>query len=38
MNVNVWDVVDDLRAIITAGRPLDPAQLADPSVELSSLA
>ncbi len=38
MNVNVWDVVDDLRAIITAGRTLDPAQLADPSVELSSLA
>ncbi len=38
MNVNVWDVVDDLRAIITARRALDPAQLADPSVELSSLA
>jgi 3-phenylpropionate/trans-cinnamate dioxygenase ferredoxin reductase component len=38
MNVNIWDVVDDLRAIITAGRTLDPAQLADPSVELTTLA
>ena len=37
MNVNVWDVVDDLKAIVQAGRPLDPARLADPDVPLDSL-
>ena len=25
MNVNVWDVVDDLKAMITGGRPIDAA-------------
>jgi 3-phenylpropionate/trans-cinnamate dioxygenase ferredoxin reductase subunit len=38
MNVNVWDVVEDLRAIISAGRPVDPAKLADPNVPLRELA
>ncbi len=38
MNVNVWDVVEDIRAIITAGRAVDPAKLADPDVPLSALA
>ena len=38
MNVNVWDVVEDIRAIITAGKPVDPAKLADPSVPLRELA
>jgi hypothetical protein len=31
-------VVEDLRAIITAGKPVDPAKLADPAVPLSELA
>jgi 3-phenylpropionate/trans-cinnamate dioxygenase ferredoxin reductase subunit len=31
MNVNVWDVVDDLKAIVAAERPVDPDRLADPS-------
>ncbi len=38
MNVNVWDVVEDIRAIITAGNPVDVAKLSDPSVPLSELA
>src|SRR6185312_657274 len=38
MNVNVWDVVEDIRAIIAAGKPVDPAKLADPNVPLSDLA
>jgi 3-phenylpropionate/trans-cinnamate dioxygenase ferredoxin reductase component len=38
MNVNIWDVVEDLRAIITAGKAIDPARLADPGVPLSELA
>ena len=36
MNVNVWDVVEDIRAIITAGKPVDPAKLADPDVPLAN--
>jgi 3-phenylpropionate/trans-cinnamate dioxygenase ferredoxin reductase subunit len=38
MNVNVWDVVDDLRAIVTNQRALEPALLADPKVALAELA
>jgi len=38
MNVNVWDVVDDLKAIITGGRALDPSLLTDPAVALDELA
>jgi 3-phenylpropionate/trans-cinnamate dioxygenase ferredoxin reductase component len=37
MNVNVWDVVDDLKAIITAGRPVDPVRLVDPAIEIGDL-
>jgi 3-phenylpropionate/trans-cinnamate dioxygenase ferredoxin reductase component len=38
MNVNVWDVNDTIAAIVRAGRPVDPKQLADPSVDLAALA
>ena len=38
MNVNVWDVVEDLKAIIAAGRRLDPSLLGDPAVPLADLA
>jgi 3-phenylpropionate/trans-cinnamate dioxygenase ferredoxin reductase subunit len=38
MNVNVWDVVDDLKAIIETRGEIDPAQLADPAVPLADLA
>jgi 3-phenylpropionate/trans-cinnamate dioxygenase ferredoxin reductase subunit len=37
MNVNVWDVVEDLKAIITADRPVDPDRLADPKIEIGDL-
>jgi 3-phenylpropionate/trans-cinnamate dioxygenase ferredoxin reductase subunit len=37
MNVNVWDVVDPIRELITSGRPLDPARLADPGVPLDEV-
>jgi 3-phenylpropionate/trans-cinnamate dioxygenase ferredoxin reductase subunit len=36
MNVNIWDVQDDLRALV--GKQIDPDRLADPSVELADLA
>jgi 3-phenylpropionate/trans-cinnamate dioxygenase ferredoxin reductase subunit len=37
MNVNVWDVGDDLRALIGAGRPVDLARLTDPDVALAEV-
>ncbi len=37
MNVNVWDVTDDIKALIAGGRPVDADQLADPAVPLASL-
>jgi 3-phenylpropionate/trans-cinnamate dioxygenase ferredoxin reductase subunit len=38
MNVNVWDVVEELKAIIARGHPLDPKRLADPAIPLGELA
>jgi 3-phenylpropionate/trans-cinnamate dioxygenase ferredoxin reductase component len=41
MNVNVWDVQDGIQALVRsgyAGKTVDPARLADPSVPLSELA
>jgi 3-phenylpropionate/trans-cinnamate dioxygenase ferredoxin reductase subunit len=35
MNVNVWDVTDDVQALIRSGIPVDPASLRDPSVPLA---
>lgn len=38
MNMNVWDVVEDLKAIVASGHPLEPGRLGDPSVALAELA
>jgi 3-phenylpropionate/trans-cinnamate dioxygenase ferredoxin reductase subunit len=35
MNVNVWDVNDDLRSLV--GRTVDPHRLADPDIALSEV-
>lgn len=37
MNVNVWDVNDDLRALVRSGRVVDLARLTDPSVPVGEL-
>ncbi|MEW2135633.1 FAD-dependent oxidoreductase [Streptomyces sp. NPDC005409] len=37
MNVNVWDVTDPIRALVTSGHPVDPSRLADPDVPLADL-
>lgn len=37
MNVNVWDVLDQIKPIIVDGTPVDPQKLADPDVAYSSL-
>ena len=37
MNVNVWDVVDDLRSLVGERAVVDPARLADEDVPLGEL-
>ena len=37
MNVNIWDVTDDIQSLIRSGRPLDPARLANPAIPLPEL-
>jgi 3-phenylpropionate/trans-cinnamate dioxygenase ferredoxin reductase component len=34
MNVNVWDVTDDIQALIRSGRELDAGRLANPEIPL----
>jgi len=38
MNVNVWDVPDAVKPLISGGVKMDAARLADPDVPLSELA
>lgn len=37
MNVNVWDVLDDIKPLIADGTPVDPDKLADPDVALTAV-
>jgi NADPH-dependent 2,4-dienoyl-CoA reductase/sulfur reductase-like enzyme len=37
MNVNVWDVNEDIQALIRSGQPVDPDRLADPDIPLTDL-
>jgi 3-phenylpropionate/trans-cinnamate dioxygenase ferredoxin reductase subunit len=37
MNVNVWDVTDDIQSLIRSARPLDPARLSDPAIPLTEV-
>jgi NADPH-dependent 2,4-dienoyl-CoA reductase/sulfur reductase-like enzyme len=34
MNVNVWDVNDDIQSLIRSGRPVDLSRLTDPNIPL----
>jgi 3-phenylpropionate/trans-cinnamate dioxygenase ferredoxin reductase component len=38
MNVNVWDVTDDIQALVRSGHPVDKGRLVDPDVPLADLA
>jgi 3-phenylpropionate/trans-cinnamate dioxygenase ferredoxin reductase subunit len=38
MPVNTWDVIDDLKPVVSGQRPIDLARLADPEVPLNQLA
>jgi 3-phenylpropionate/trans-cinnamate dioxygenase ferredoxin reductase component len=37
MNVNVWDVTDDVQALVRSGAPIDDDALRDPGVALADL-
>jgi 3-phenylpropionate/trans-cinnamate dioxygenase ferredoxin reductase component len=37
MNVNVWDVLDDVKALVRSRSPVDPDKLADPNQALGTL-
>jgi 3-phenylpropionate/trans-cinnamate dioxygenase ferredoxin reductase subunit len=37
MNINVWDVNDDIQALIRSGTAVDPARLTDPDIPLADL-
>ena len=37
MNINVWDVSDDIQALIRSGKQVDPARLTDPAIPLTEL-
>ena len=37
MNVNIWDVLDDVKALIRSKDPVDPDRLADPQSPLAGL-
>jgi len=38
MNVNSWDVNDQIQDLVRAGRPVDPERLADPDIPLAETA
>lgn len=38
MNVNIWEGLDDIKALIRAKTPVDPDRLADPDTTIASLA
>jgi 3-phenylpropionate/trans-cinnamate dioxygenase ferredoxin reductase subunit len=37
MSVNIWDVQDDLKSLITSGREVQTLQVSDPDTPLSDL-
>jgi len=37
MNVNIWDVNDELQGLIRFARPLDPARLSNPAIPLQEV-
>ena len=37
MNVNIWDVLDDVKSLIRSRSPVDPDKLSDPQQALGSL-
>jgi hypothetical protein len=38
MNVNIWDVADDIERLIESARPVNTDDLVDPGIPLDSFA
>lgn len=38
MNINIWEVADDIERLVQSARPVNPDDLADPDVPLATLA
>jgi 3-phenylpropionate/trans-cinnamate dioxygenase ferredoxin reductase subunit len=38
MNINIWDVAEDIERLVQSARPIDVDELADPAIPLASLA
>jgi hypothetical protein len=37
MNINIWDVADDIERLVQSPHPADTDDLADPGIPLASL-
>ena len=37
MNVNVWDVSDDIQSLIRSRRPINPSRLTNPEIPMPDL-
>ena len=37
MNINIWDVADDIERLILSARPINADELADPTIQLANL-
>ena len=37
MNINIWDVAEDIEPLIMSTRPINAEELADPTIPLTSL-
>jgi len=37
MNINIWDVADDIERLVQSARPVDVDDLANPGIPLASL-
>ena len=38
MNINIWDVAEDIERLVQSARPITVDDLADPDIPLASLA
>ena len=38
MNINTWDVAEDIERLVQSARPINVDKLADPDIPLASLA
>jgi hypothetical protein len=37
MNINIWDVAEDIERLVQSARPINVDELADPDIPLDSM-